>query len=209
MSQTIHLKELERKAFTSYFQDGLWEILLGLVLLYMGSGRLLTYFGLSDAWGTLIVLSAPLFLFITKKSITTPRLGRVKFGPKRRGKLRKAVAVLCCSVLVGIALSVIGIRSDWHIGEPMGPVLIPLKAMIVLILIAYFMAFSRLYAYGALIAAPISIGELLDRYTRFYFALPIVFGVSASITFLTGTVLLIRFLRNNPLPVEETTDGDQ
>jgi len=50
MSQTINLKELERKAWRSVFQDGLWDIFLGLLLLAMAIGALLSDIGVPEAW---------------------------------------------------------------------------------------------------------------------------------------------------------------
>lgn len=61
MSQNINLKELERKAWTSYFQDGLWDMYLGLQLLAWGLAPLLEEIvPLSDWW--VAVLAAPLML---------------------------------------------------------------------------------------------------------------------------------------------------
>ena len=35
MSQEIDLKQIERKAFRSTYQDGLWDIYIGLVVIFM------------------------------------------------------------------------------------------------------------------------------------------------------------------------------
>jgi hypothetical protein len=50
MSQSISLKELERKAFRSTFQDGLWDMYLGFLLLMMGMGLVLRAFNTSVIW---------------------------------------------------------------------------------------------------------------------------------------------------------------
>ena len=98
MSQNISLKALERNAWTSYFQDGLWDIFLGLLLVSSAvntwlsdsgvpsSARISTYIG--------IMVLGGLVLWAGKRFITVPRLGRVKFGPKRKAKLNWVRVVL-------------------------------------------------------------------------------------------------------------------
>ena len=55
MSEKIDLKELERRAFRSTFQDGLWDIFLGLLLLNMGGGTLLGGSGMSPLWAMVVL----------------------------------------------------------------------------------------------------------------------------------------------------------
>ena len=54
---TIDLQDLERKAFRSNFQDGLWDIFLGLMLVQMCFGPILGgYYGLAPTTILLILL---------------------------------------------------------------------------------------------------------------------------------------------------------
>ena len=41
MSRKVDLREIERKTYLAYFQDGLWDILIGLFLLNFGFDMLL------------------------------------------------------------------------------------------------------------------------------------------------------------------------
>ncbi|MFC1935998.1 hypothetical protein ACFLX9_04540, partial [Chloroflexota bacterium] len=55
MSQRISLKEAERRAFTKAFQDGLWDILIGcIVLLWAIAPFLSTRMG--DFWSSAVFL---------------------------------------------------------------------------------------------------------------------------------------------------------
>ena len=85
MSHTINLKELERKAFRSTFQDGLWDMYLGFLLLTMGMGPVLPSLNKSVMWTLVILLMLSVLAWLAfwagKKFITTPRMGLVKFGP--------------------------------------------------------------------------------------------------------------------------------
>jgi len=99
MNQKMSLREIERKAWTSYFEDGLWDVFFGALFL-IGGIRSLT----DNVWYTLLLLVPVLMLPIGKKLITIPRLGHVKFGPARKLRQSKAIAVLVISVLATLAL---------------------------------------------------------------------------------------------------------
>jgi hypothetical protein len=93
--QKIRVKEAQQKAWRSVFQDGLWDIYLGLLLLTMGIGDLLDNMDLTKTrYYTIffgIYAVSLLLLWAGKRFITLPRLGRVKFGPAgktRRNKVR-------------------------------------------------------------------------------------------------------------------------
>ena len=81
MDQKINLKELERKAFISYHQDGLVDIGLGLIMLVSVLSSTLHEMGTSDSIRQVIyiplMLLCPLIIYLGKKYITTPRLGYV------------------------------------------------------------------------------------------------------------------------------------
>ncbi len=94
MSATLSPKELERKAFRSTFQDGIWDIYLGLLLLLMGVSSALTRITeLRENQLVLIMLISAVVImtgfFLGKKFITAPRLGRAKFSEERKTKVKK------------------------------------------------------------------------------------------------------------------------
>ena len=99
MAETINLKAIERRAWTSYFEDGLWDIFLGAMLLIGGIRSVTDY-----VWYTFLILPLILVLPLGKRFTTTPRLGLVKFGRSRKGKQEKAVVALIISVLAIFAL---------------------------------------------------------------------------------------------------------
>jgi hypothetical protein len=222
MSQNINLKEIERKAWTSYFQDGLWDIFLGLLLVSSAvstwlsntgvpsSTRIPTYIG--------IMVLGGLVLWAGKRFITVPRMGHVKFGPARKARMSKLRGVLFISVLVIAALFVAGLgihnarlqRPEWWlIGRmPTASVIVILNFLIVFSLMAYFMDFNRLYLYGVLFALQEVVGvglrELADVNVGFFIGS----AVSAIIVLLIGTVVFIRFLREYPLPAAEVSSNE-
>jgi len=103
MSEYIDLKKLERKAFTSIFEDGFFDIYLG--ILFLGIGllislpesipRILTYglFALIIGFGLLI-------FFVGKKLITVPRTGIIKIGKKRKAEKKKFLLILIVLIII-------------------------------------------------------------------------------------------------------------
>ena len=108
MVNNTDLKEIESKIFSSYFNDGMWDIYGGLIMLG---------FGLGIVTGQTIVMIAcilvamiPVFI---RKPIIMARLGSVKFSIERQKKTRKykTAAVIIGSAGLLLALfSRAGIR---------------------------------------------------------------------------------------------------
>ena len=212
MSEKINLKELERKAFRSTFQDGLWDIFLGFLLLNMGGSTLLGGSEMSPLWSMIVLTvfaGVVLLLFWAgKKFITTPRIGSVKFGAQRKSKLKSVRLVLFMSVLVGALMSIWGVGSRVA-GVPYLIAQVPLPAyvwavqcVVVFSLAAYFMDVTRFYFYGVLYALPFPLGILLAENMDLAGAssMAITFGASGAVMVLVGAVLFARFLRRYPLP---------
>jgi hypothetical protein len=211
MSQNISLKELERKAWTSYFQDGLWDIYLGLLLLAMAVSALLSDVGFSESLGMAILIGlevvAVLVLWVGKKIITVPRMGRVKFGPKRKAKLSWVMVVLFISVLVGagVFLVVSAMRGNRPGGLNVAffaPAVWVVNAIAVFSLGAYFLDFSRLYLIGVMYALAVPLDIVFRQLTDIDLSF-IAFGVPAMAILITGLVMFVRFLRDYPLLPEE------
>jgi hypothetical protein len=214
VSEKLSLKELERKAFRSTFQDGLWDIFLGLLLLNMGGGTLLGGSGMSPLWSMVVLTAfvcAVLALFWAgKKYVTAPRMGLVEFGPQRKSKLRRVRVVLFLSVLVGVLMFLWGLgawsgRLPYVLAElPIPAYVWALQCVVVFSVAAYFMDVTRFYIYGVVYAVPFPLGILLAHNTELTGALSmaITFGTAGGILVLIGVVLFVRFLRRYPLPAE-------
>jgi hypothetical protein len=213
MSRTISLKELERKAFTSTFQDGLWDLFLGLQLLAWGLAPLLEEIvPLSDWWVAL--LAAPLMLvyltiFAAKKYITAPRIGRVKFGSKRKAKVKGVVAMTFVILLLGLFVGALwwgGIKTglpEWVAGIPLPPVIWMVLFITGFSLAAYFLDFSRLYLYGVLYAISLPTRIILKQNPDLGSVSLIAYFVSAAVMVLIGVAMFVRFLRDYPIPAEK------
>ena len=99
MTEKIDLREIEKKAWTAYFQDGLWDIFIASMMLTMAI-RTLT----DNAWLTLGMFTGVPILVIGKKFITIPRLGLVKFSQFRIARQIKLVASIGIAVCATVGL---------------------------------------------------------------------------------------------------------
>jgi hypothetical protein len=195
------LKQLERKAWTSYHQDGLVDLFLGFLLI----AGVLGYTGsLGRVGGPILQLSCPLFLLAAKKWITVPRMGMVKFGPERTAKRKRTAFVASIAVLITAGLLVLTIagRVGWiRDNHTAFSVLLGVGVWLVFIVMAYMQDFTRLYAVGALFAGAIATRELLDN------SIPLL--IAGLVASTSGITLLVQFLRKYPLPGSELDGTNQ
>jgi hypothetical protein len=215
---TFNLTEIEKKAYRSTFQDGIWDIFLGLILLILAVGALLSNRGASEGLQMTIVIvlqAAALAVFIGgKKCITVPRMGSVKFGPKRKGRVKKSRIVLLASVVAGVAVFVV--TSSALGSSPTGrpkmlnfmPLIWAANAIIVFSLLAYYLDCARLYAYGVLFALPVPLDRAVKEFAGVNLS-PIAFAVPATVMLAIGMMLLICFLRKYPKSAKGVSNDDE
>ena len=204
MSQQISLKSAERKVFKTVFEDGLWDVFIGCLVLQFAIAPVLSV-RLGDFWSSTVFLPfwglVFLAIWLIRKNVVTPRIGRVKFGTARKTRLRTFVLVMLALNCVAFVLGAI---SAANFGVVPGWVITAIFALIVLngaCIVAYFLDFARLYVYGAMFALSFLVGELLYKYLHIpHHGFPVAFGFTATVIILTGLAIFLRFLRNHPLP---------
>jgi len=216
MSTSLNLKAIERKAFRSVHQDGLWDIYIGGIVLSMA---MLANTGDGDAFpaqrfGLYIfgMLAFYLIFWGGKKYLTTPRLGQVKFGPHRQRRKLTMVIILSVIVLLQVMLLIGTIllwqNPGWATKLGFGQSNPDFERLLVAIigalfvgpsmtLIAYFNDFMRGY-YIAFILS-------LAVFSLIWFGQPIYLIAASLLIIIPGVVLFIRFLRQHPLPPVEAS----
>jgi hypothetical protein len=209
MSQEINLKELERKAFRSTYQDGLWDLYFGLIVICMSIFIYRPASGYSPrniflSTGAMVVAYS--LFSLGKKFITMPRMGQVKFGPQRKNRNRTLGIVLGVVVLIQVAFigfqvmawnnPGLSIKLNELLPESSASLLLvaSVGALFVcpgMILIAFFLDFTR----GYFIAIMFTLAVFLMIYLNqpIY---PILIGIVIA---LPGAVLLVRFLQKYPM----------
>ena len=192
MSNTFSLKQIERQAWTRYFEDGLWDIWLG--FMYLGGGlRSLT----GNLWWYLLIAAGVLLLIGGKRWITVPRLGYIKFSPWRETRQMRLKIIVVAAVLLTAVLVFWGLRGGWAYTGWLFVLLVPA----LFLLMAYMMDFPRLAFYAILIAGTMILTQLYGDPVGAY--AQIVLGLLAT---LIGLAYLLPFLRHNPLPAGQDTE---
>ena len=207
MEQSIDLKQLERKVWTSFFEDGIWDICLGLWLMAMAVGSLLTDGGVPEATQIIVYISlitaACLFLLLGKRFITVPLIGRVTFRAKGKTRIKKTIVLFAVSALVGlIAFSAVAFSASGYISRalPMDifvPAIWVGNMLIVFSLAAYVLHYKRLYLIGVMFAIGLPLDIILREVTHQDLTF-IAFGLPAMVILTMGAIVLIRFLRKYP-----------
>jgi hypothetical protein len=212
MAEDLDLKALERKAFRSTFQDGIWDLYIAGMMLNVALFYLF-WRGLDETGWPGFVLELVGFgvvgalFWAGKMYITTPRMGQVKFGPARRRRKAILAAILGVFVLLHALLVVFQffVLRDPGASDGINAWLTAHGAMdlalgllvggwlgMVMGVIAYFSDFPR----GYYIAILIGLGFFLT----FWLDQPLILGLLAACIAVPGAILLRRFLHDHPLP---------
>ncbi len=149
MSKDNELRAIERKVYMTFFEDGVWDIFLGLFVV---------------GWGLSILTEGtalPAILFVVlysavwgiKKWLTYPRIGYVKFSSTSRRLVKgRFIAILTLVLLLGVVISVlwgIGTRPEWLVDY--SPLAFNGMLAAIVCLVAYWAKVDRFYLYAALI----------------------------------------------------------
>ena len=215
MSQNLDLKAIERKAFRSVHQDGLWDIYLGGLLLVLslffaipesGEGEL-TFMALA-LLGVAVVFA---FFQLGKKYITVPRMGQVKFGAERQKRKVTLAWIMGGFVLVTLGVLLFSLYV-WTADAPFDVNLAPLLGRAVVstisaliaglstIVISYFKEFTRGYYIALLMALGFFFTLWLDT------TVPMI--AAGALILVPGLVIFVTFLRQHPLPPREVRHGN-
>jgi len=196
MNQRIDLKEIERKAYTSYHQDGVIDVTIAVIVLLFAIIMLGDMPWLGGIGGVSGILAVSLYAAF-KKFVTVPRLGYVKFPQQRAQRMTGiALALGTLSALMGVVVF-FQTRSqgtpDWLmllIDNYMLTIGIAVAGLF--LLGGYAFKTNRLYAYALLTLAMFTIGHFLSFPLYYYLA------ALGTIIMTIGIVLMIRFVQKYP-----------
>jgi hypothetical protein len=213
MSEKISLKEAERKAFRSTFQDGLNDVLWGLTILSLAVAAILREsvevpLNYLPVVGVFVVIY-PLF-FAAKKWLVVPRMGLVKFAPRRMRKLSRVRWFMIVLAVITFIVFLIPFVNPGALTTFEGPYWLVdaafgLGVIALFSILAYFLEQPRLYLYGALLGLSLPIDVVLEETTGWDFPLGLI--PVGLVMLVIGIVSFTRFLRDYPLPEGGLYDG--
>ena len=212
MVAKIELRELEKKAYKSTFQDGLWDIYFGILVLGWGLSALVKHY--LDVPKAFVFVMTPILAFLVlwagKAIVTIPRMGLVNFGQKRKKAAQKLL-------IFGFAIFIISLSSYILTISKVLPQLdnkylsalkIGAFFLIVLWIIAFFLDFIRLYYFAVLFAICFPWAELLYNHVGTPLDELLSFGIGGVIILIVGIICMIRFLQKYPKYKQEVIENE-
>lgn len=210
------LENLERDAFRKFYDDGIFDVYMGAMLITMGIAALIADSMSSELLAMLLMLGLAMGitipLLVWRRSLLRSRLGDFKPGPARRRKIKGTRLVLLGSVVLGIVVfgvAAAAFNSDTS-AETLGaivPLIWFINSVVVLGAMAYFLDVPRFYAYGVVVgtAMPLMIWPdvLWDNRVEPWIA----FGIPGLIVVAVGIYKLVHFLRDYPQPTLGDSPG--
>jgi len=209
LDEKIDLKDIEQRAWRVYMQDGLVEIMIG-VIFFLASGAFHT-----SSTSVFLVLFPTIFgpniIEAIRKRYTYPRIGYVKLqsdDPKKTamGIFLYMVAVIAIMAVVLYLLFGSGTWAPYLFYQWLPTVV---GAMLVGAM-TYTKSKSgdaRYYAY-ALVALAIGVAFSLHRFEPVKRGVTLYLLLLSGIMAVTGLARFVVFLRNHPLPPEPESSHD-
>jgi hypothetical protein len=199
MTEKIDLKKLEKRTYLTYMQDGLLELCIGVVLLLSGIGGVFLDIQMIIFVGATVAVILPVYASI-KMAVTRPRIGLVKFAPKRQKRLSLNFILLfvlgTASFLAGMFMFLSrmgGTTPEWFVYLVENGILIMgIIAAAFCTLEAWMLELKRLYAYAVVFLAIFVAGHFLLMPFWYYLLL------TGAVLTAIGMVMLVRFLRMYP-----------
>lgn len=212
MNQALSdLERLERDAFRRFYEDGIFDIYLGLMLLvFFASAALweaveVELVAYSGMLALALIVTVPLLWF--RRRLLRQRLGSFRPGPHRRLRITRTRWVLAASVVVGLGAFVLAaVASSGEGSLELITVVVPLlwlvNAVVVFGAMAYLLDVPRFAVYGVVggLLMPLLIWP--DALWGVQLPAVLVFGTAGLAVIAVGVVKLRRFLRRYPVPQE-------
>lgn len=205
INNEIGLDELEKKAWTSTFDDGLFDIYFGILIASFGPN--ITFYGILPE--PLNILIGPILIglgfaifILGKKYLVKPRIGTVKFGRKRKVRKLKTLIILSINVVFLLIIYLLSLSTG-------GSIILPylIEGLIFLTLplcfVAYFIQFNRLYIYAVVLGCAFFIADVSSIFIPIPWNFFFVYFLLGGILIIIGTFYLIKFLKKYQLPREE------
>ena len=196
MQTDIDLKSIKRKVYMSYFQDGLWDILLGIFLIVWG--LMVTFDFVAVMGGFWLVFY--MFVLGLKRWLVYPRAGYIKIPEARRQQIKMVLlgSVVFLAGVATIPIFIIDSRPAWF-SEYFMLILGGMFTLVIIFLAVWWQVY-RWYAYAAIILLAFMLHQWLDTELNLSFFVP------GGIVTVFGLVLLIRFIRKYPKASGEGID---
>jgi hypothetical protein len=210
MAESVDLKQIRQRVAVTYMKDGLFELYIGFPLTMIGLFELHQHYGGGAGFNavyTPIIVFFPMFLFfIAKRKMTLPRVGYVNMKSDRFcfNKLHfilviaAAVVVFALIYLLQVSQTVAGTEGA-H--KPYLGLYFSVFVAGVMSAMAVAAELPKMHLGSAFFIVVFGVLFLLKMYTGLGFV------ICGGGLLIVGTIMLTRFLRNNPRPSADDYEG--
>jgi hypothetical protein len=196
----VNLREVEKRTYSSYHQDGLIDIFIGTYIILFATAILANNILDLSTWFVIPAIFPALMIPIwiaLKKRVTIPRIGYVKFKATGANKLTFLFIGTLVAGVGAFFLFALGSTQTWaleirNILTQNGMLLIGLGAFIISSLFGYTIGLKRLYSYGVLALALFGILQFIT------FPFEYILYAIGSIIIISGITILSRFVQKYP-----------
>jgi len=198
MSEKTVMKDINRRIFLFYTEDGLIDLAIGLVL--FGFGGLL-FLDMPGYIGVLGLLAVGLW-YLGKRRITMPRIGTIRL---RQAEKEKLAGFFITMILLGSGvLATLLTRTGGLKSGTLPLLMFALVLALGISALGFILKAHRLYIYAILVFSALSGGNVLNRAVGSTDLFILFVMVAGLIILAAGSVVLSRFLRKYPKVTEET-----
>lgn len=193
MNEKINMKEIERKAYTSYHQDGVVDITIAFAILIFSAvvlGDMPWIGGITGIFAISIYAGL-------KKLVTIPRIGYVRFPQQRAQRITALTVVLG---LLAFVAGMVAFMQTVDQGTPAWLQLLIDNYMLTLgtgvaclfLLGGYAFKTKRIYAYALVTLSMFATGHFLEFPLYYYLT------ALGTIVMVCGVFMMTRFIRKYP-----------
>lgn len=197
MEKNISMKEIERKVYTLYHEDGIIDIFAGAWILVFGILAIYT----DRVWfaGMFPVYGLALFVAI-KKKIIVPRIGYMKFNHQQKSKIEKVFFSIYAIVYSFAILLYTHNTPSWidTLFQEYPMLFFGTIVTLFFIVAVWTLSVRRFYVY-ALLTLVVSVGGHIIDTDVSYGIFPVLLGV---LIMSAGALMLNQFLQKYPVQME-------
>jgi hypothetical protein len=193
-------QEVRRRLLLTIHQDGLLDILVGLIMATFGMIPLLDAMGLNPGMRSVIFLSGYMLevgvIVWLKQAITLPRTGLVKLRRKTTSKITLTLLIINILLFIVFAGSRVIKIPLWNLfGSYQLSILLGLAFMVPLTAAGLLLKATRFFLYGIFALGIYLAGEYLyNQGILRDFGIPVASFICGGIIAMTGAIFLFRFL---------------
>ncbi|MFX0076756.1 MAG: hypothetical protein ACFE96_15035 [Candidatus Hermodarchaeota archaeon] len=201
---------MEKKAWKTYFDDGLFDIYFGILIASFGPS--IAFYDilpipLNVLLGPFLIGFGLAFFILSKKYVIKPRIGFVKYGRKRKVRKWKTMVVISVNIMLLLIILLFNLSiSGGGINLPYNLVVLLegfLFLTVPLCFVAYFLQLTRLYFYALLFGCGFFLADISSLVISIPFNFLFIYLMFGVIIITVGIIFFIRFIRTYQLAKRE------